>query len=142
MSRSASRPPRVNIRNRRSGEAEADDETSDFHRSTSRLVLVDESQLIALIESAVRRVLREEGHVARPAEPEALYLPLKDAAALVSLSTDTLTRAIKRGDLAAAQGGTLIRIARTDLLAWMRARPMRAGTVVDLDAEIRRIRAG
>ena len=57
---------------------------------------------------------------------DAAYLSPTDAAALLSVSRDSVLRAIKRGDLPALTYGRLVRISRDDLDAFIAAHSTKA----------------
>lgn len=52
------------------------------------------------------------------------YISLSDAAKIASLSPRTIRRAISRGEFTAYQVGGSLRLARTDVHAWLTSRPL------------------
>jgi excisionase family DNA binding protein len=75
---------------------------------------------LARIETGMNRLLKVQ------AGPDQEWLAIKDAAAVTGLSEPHIRRAVRSGDLPAANVGTqgrpVWRIARTDLEKWMHRR--------------------
>ena len=61
------------------------------------------------------------------AQPTAEYLSPADVATVLACSHDSVLRAIDRGDLPALRYGRLVRIARTDLQAFIAAHTTATG---------------
>lgn len=101
--------------------------------------MIDEVKLRQLIADVLRQVLREE--LPKPNPPAPMFLTLKQAADVTQASVDTIRRAIARGTLpAATKGKRLIRIARSDLLAWMTEAAAKRGTVINMADVVKRLR--
>lgn len=81
----------------------------------SAVVVVSPEQLAALIEAAVRRALDERP----PAEPAAEWLDSAGAAALLGVSSRSVARLAKSGDLRASSVGRALRFRRADVLAYL-----------------------
>jgi len=98
--------------------------------------MIDEFKLRALISDCVRVVLEERD---RDRKPDASYLSIRDAAAVVGCSKRTIEREIKTGRLPAVRHGRLVRIARGDLEAWVVANPVKRGAIVNVAEYARRM---
>ena len=97
------------------------------------------SALIEAVESAVRRVIREEMGLKPSHEND--FIDTADVAKLLGVSTKSVSKYVRSEGLPAVKAGAHYRFKRADVVAWLERRAVTAGAHVTKHVEkLRKLR--
>jgi len=74
---------------------------------------------VTSLEQIIREIVRDEIAAARPANDDSDYLSIREAAAFARVSTGTVRRWVRTGELTRHEAGSRVLVKRDELVAFL-----------------------